>query len=251
MRLEGKVALVTGGGSGIGRETAILLAQEGAEVFCLDVNESGCEKTIELAAETGARIHCSKTDVSSSSDVEKVFRSCLDQHGKLDIVCHCAAVLMEDQPQLTEELSEEVWERVLKINLTGTFVVCKYAIIAMKPRKQGTIINVASTAAFLGNPYHAYTASKGGVIALSKVMAGAYAPDNIRVNVICPGPVDTSMMGSIFADSEAREAFEAMIPLGRIGRAGDIAQMIRYLASDESSWVTGGVFVIDGGCTAR
>lgn len=251
MRLQGKVAVVTGGGSGIGRETVILLAQEGAEVLCLDVDEAGCKKTLELASEARVRIRPVKADVSNSSDVEKAFRDCIDRHGRLDIVCHCAAVLMEDQPQLIEDLSEDVWERILKINLTGTFLVCKHAVKAMKPRKQGSIINVASTAALLGNPYHAYTASKGGVIALSRVIAGAYAPDNIRVNVICPGPLDTSMMGSVFADPQAREAFQTMVPLGRIGQAGDVAQMIRYLASDESSWVTGGMFVVDGGCTAR
>ena len=251
MRFQDKVALVTGGGSGIGRETAISLAKEGAEVLCVDVSEGRCRQTIELAAEAGARMGWAQADISSATDVEAAFRECTDRHGKLDIVCHCAAVLMDDQNQLVDELDMALWERIISTNLTGTFLVCKHAVKAMKLRRQGVIVNMASTAALQGNPYHAYTASKGGVVALSRAMASTYAADNIRVNVVCPGPVDTAMMGGMFGDPQVREAYRTAVPLGRIGHPAEIAQMILYLASDDASWVTGNVMVIDGGGNAR
>lgn len=251
MRLEGKVALVTGGGSGIGRETAILFAREGANVLCVDVDEAGCKKTVELAGQTQGKISVASADVTDSAQVEKAVQTCLDQYGKLDILCHSAGVFLEDQEQRVSEIDPDVWDRIIRINLTGTFLCCRYAIRAMQQNGGGSVINLASMAGLVGSMFHAYSASKGGIISLSRAMAVTYGPDNIRVNAICPGSVETPMTRLSLGAPEIKELISTMVPLGRVAQPGEIAQMALYLASDESAFVTGSTFVIDGGFTAQ
>lgn len=251
MRLEGEVALITGGGSGIGRDTAVLFAKEGADIVVLDLDAAECQKTIDLAGDSGSRIRFVKADVSKSPEVNDAVQFCLERYGKLSVLCNCAGIWLENQEQRVSEMDEELWERILKVNLTGTFLCCKYAIRAMLKNTQGSIVNLSSIQGLIGSRSHAYSASKGGIISLTRSIATTYAANSIRANVICPGPVETPMTRLLMENPQSREYMRALVPLGRFAQPKEIAKMALYLASDESSWVTGSVFVIDGGYTAR
>lgn len=252
-RLAGKVALITGAGGGQGRAAAVLFAREGARVVVADVKVEGGEETARMVNAAGGQAVFHATDVSQAQQVDAAVRLAVNTYGALHIMYNNAAVLHRKDALVTN-LDEDIWDLVLNVNLKGVYLGCKYAVPEIVKAGGGSIINVSSLAGLLGvGNVHAYTAAKGGVISLTRALAMAYASQNVRCNVICPGGVDTPMMAHVFhnPNPKFREMSEKGHPLGRLGTPEDIAQMALYLASDESSWVTGSVFTIDGGYAAR
>jgi NAD(P)-dependent dehydrogenase (short-subunit alcohol dehydrogenase family) len=247
MRLKDKVALITGAGSGIGRQTALLFSKEGAAVVCVDVNENA-------ARETAGMIQNSipvKADVSKAADCRQMVMAAERQFGKLNVLFNNAGIMhaKDDDAMST---SEEVWDLTLDINAKGVFLGCKYGIPALQRAGGGSVINTASFVAVLGaaTPQIAYTASKGAVLAMTRELAVIHARQNIRVNALCPGPLKTELLMS-FLNTEAKKQRRLVhIPMGRFGEAEEIARAALYLASDESSYVTGTEFLVDGGITA-
>ena len=248
MRLQGKVALVTGGGSGIGESTSILLGREKAKVAVADIQGESAEVTAEAINKAGGAAIALQTDVTQAADVEKMVKTTVKIYGKLDILINNAGMGATGD---VVELSEADWQRVMDVNLKGIFLGCKYAIPEMIKAGGGSIINIASMWAFVGGSVSCvYPASKAGILALSKSTALKYAPFNIRVNCVCPGHVETPLATSL-KDPEFRKAVVKKYPLGRLGRPLDVAYAVRFLASDESSFITGTEIVIDGGYTAQ
>jgi NAD(P)-dependent dehydrogenase (short-subunit alcohol dehydrogenase family) len=247
MRLKDKVALITGAGSGIGRASALLFAKEGAMVVCVDVNQKA-------AAETAAMIQGAlavKADVSKAADCEQMVAAAEKKFGKLNVMFNNAGI-MHAQDDDAVSTSEEIWDLTLDINAKGVFLGCKYGIPALKRAGGGSIINTASFVARLGaaTPQIAYTASKGAVLAMSRELAVIHARQNIRVNALSPGPLKTELLMS-FLNTEAKKQRRLVhVPMGRFGEAEEIAKAALYLASDDSSYVTGTEFLVDGGITA-
>jgi NAD(P)-dependent dehydrogenase (short-subunit alcohol dehydrogenase family) len=247
MRLKDKVALITGAGSGIGRASALLFSKEGASVVCVDVNEKA-------AAETAAMIKNAlavKADVSKAADCENMVAAAEKKFGKLDVMFNNAGIMhAKDDDAVTTD--EAVWDLTLDINAKGVFLGCKFGIPALKRAGGGSIINTASFVAHLGaaTPQIAYTASKGAVLAMSRELAVIHARQNIRVNALSPGPLKTELLMS-FLNTEAKKQRRLVhVPMGRFGEAEEIAKAALYLASDDSSYVTGTEFLVDGGITA-
>lgn len=252
-RLAGKVALITGAASGQGRAASLLFAQEGAKVVVADVQVEGGEETVRLVCERGGEAAFIATDVSRAADIEKAVRCAVDTYGQLNVLYNNAAVLHR-KDAFVVNLEEDTWDQVIAINLKGVYLGCKYAIPELIKAGSGSIINTSSLAGLLGmGNAHAYTAAKGGVISLTRAVAIAYASQKVRCNVICPGAVDTPMMAHVLhgTNLELRQRYERGHPIGRLGTPEDIASLALYLASDESSWVTGSVFTIDGGFSAQ
>ena len=252
-RLDGKVALITGAGSGFGRASGILFAKEGAKVAVVDYVPEGGEETVRVIKEAGGEAIFVNADVSKTEDVKRMIRTTVDTYGKLDILFNNAGVAMGQVP-LTET-TEEQWNRDISINLTGVWLGMKYAIPEMTKRGGGVIISTASVAGFmavLDVPVE-YNVSKAGVIILTKVAAAEFADQNIRVNCICPGNCVTPqcLNYNIERAVEGREValrkMNAMQLIGRMGRAEEIAQVALFLACDDSSFVTGEALVADGG----
>jgi NAD(P)-dependent dehydrogenase (short-subunit alcohol dehydrogenase family) len=251
MRLEGKVALITGASSGIGRESALLFAREGAKVVVADVGDTGGAAVVaEIEAAGGAALYV-HADVSQAADAEGMVRAAEEHFGKLDVLFNNAGIMhSDDDNAITTE--ESVWDLTMNINLKGVFLGCKYGIPALRRAGGGSIINVASFVALLGaaTPQLAYTASKGGVLAMTRELAVIHARENIRVNAICPGPLRTELLMK-FLNTEAKKQRRLVhIPMGRFGEAIEIARSALFLASDESSFTTGATFTVDGGITA-
>lgn len=251
MRLKDKVALITGAGSGIGRETALLFAQEGACVIVVDVNDEGGQATVKQIEDQGGQATYVHADVSQAADCEGMVRMAEETYGRLNVLFNNAGIMhsRDDNAMTTDE---EVWDLTMAINLKGVFLGCKYGIPALRRAGGGSIINTASFVALLGaaTPQIAYTASKGGVLAMSRELAIVHARENIRVNALCPGPLRTELLMK-FLDTEAKKQRRLVhIPMGRFGEAKEMAQAALYLASDESSFVTGAAFTVDGGITA-
>jgi len=247
-RLEGRVAIITGAGSGIGRESALLFAREGAKVVVSDyVSEVG-EETVRQIKESGGEAIFIKTDVSKASDAERMVNKTVGEYGKLDILHNNAGIL--GKVAFTGDVTEEDWDRVISVNLRGVFLCSKYAVREMVKQEGGVIVNTASSMGLVGLPGNtAYSAAKGGVIQFTKTMSLEYASSNIRVNCICAGWIDTPMnenLGERITSWTLRET-----PMGRWGRPEEIAQAALYLASDESSFVNGTALVVDGGWIAR
>ncbi len=251
MRLEGKVALITGASSGIGRESALLFAREGAQIVVADVSDAaGAAVVAEIEAAGGAAVYV-HADVSQAADAEGMVHAAEERFGKLDVLFNNAGIMhSDDDNAITTE--ESVWDLTMNINLKGVFLGCKYGIPALRRTGGGSIINVASFVALLGaaTPQLAYTASKGGVLAMTRELAVIHARENIRVNAICPGPLRTELLMK-FLNTEAKKQRRLVhIPMGRFGEAIEIAKSALFLASDESSFTTGATFTVDGGITA-
>lgn len=251
MRLEKKVAIITGAGSGIGREAALIFAREGASVVIGDVNEAAGRETADRIQATGGRATFHRTDVSSAAEVDALVNAAEERFGRLDVMFNNAGIFPDDDGSVTNT-SEETWDLVMRVNLKGVFLGCKYAIPAMQRAGGGSIVNVASFVALVGaaTPQIAYTASKGGVLSMTREIAVEFARQNIRANALCPGPVDTPLLQSILSDPAKRQRRMVHIPAGRPALAVEIANAALFLASDESSYVNGATFTVDGGLTA-
>jgi NAD(P)-dependent dehydrogenase (short-subunit alcohol dehydrogenase family) len=250
MRLEGKVALITGAGSGIGRETALLFAQEGAKIVAVDVNDESGQETVRLIGDASAAVYV-HADVSKASDCEKMVRAAEETFGKLNVLFNNAGI-MHSQDDNAMNTEEDVWDLTMSVNLKGVFLGCKYGIPALQRAGGGSVINTASFVAFLGaaTPQLAYTASKGGVLAMTRELAVIHARENIRVNALCPGPLRTDLLMKFLNTEEKRQRRLVHIPMGRFGEAKEMAFSALFLASDESSYLTGAEFLVDGGITA-
>ncbi len=254
MRLKDKIAIVTGAASGIGRATAVLFAQEGAQVIATDVNDAGGEETIKQINQSGGRGKYYHLDVSQETAVADVFQKVIDEFGHLDVLFNNAGIAGTNKP--TDELTEEEWNQVLDINLKGVFFCEKYALRQMKKQKSGSIINNSSIYGIIGAPdVPPYHASKGAVRLLTKTDALIYAKYNIRVNSVHPGfiwtPMVENFVNSAPDPAATKEYINNLHPLGHIGEPNDIAYGVLYLASDEAKFVTGTELIIDGGYTAR
>ena len=249
MRLKDKVALITGGSSGIGKETVILFAKEGAQVVLADVNEEAAGQVIQELE--GFPVKFIKTDVSSAKDCEAMVAFAEKEFGALHTLFNNAGIMhsSDDNAEVTEE---DIWDLTMNINAKGVFLGCKYGIPALKRAGGGSIINTASFVALLGaaTPQIAYTASKGAVLSLTRELSVIHARENIRVNALCPGPLRTELLMKFLNTEEKKQRRLVHVPMGRFGEAAEMAQAVLYLASDESSYVTGTDFVVDGGITA-
>ena len=251
MRLEGKVALITGAGSGIGRETALLFSREGARVVVVDVNKAAGQETVRLVQEQDCQATFVLADVSTARDCEAMVRAAEEAYGNLHVLFNNAGIMLSDDDDAVST-PEETWDRTMQVNLKGVFLGCKFGIPALRRAGGGSIINTASFVALLGaaTPQLAYTASKGGVLALTRELAVVHARENIRVNALCPGPLHTDLLMKFLNTEEKKQRRLVHIPVGRFGEAREMAQAALYLASDESSFVTGATFTVDGGITA-
>jgi len=235
MRLENKVAIITGGASGIGKESSLLFAKEGAKIVVVDVNDAEGEKTVAEIKTAGGEAVYAHADISKAADCEAMVKTAEDQFGKLNVMFNNAGIMdsRDDNALVTEE---EVWDLTMAINLKGVFLGCKY----------GIAVGLMGAA----TPQVAYTASKGGVIALTRELSVIHARENIRVNALCPGPLRTELLMK-FLDTEAKKQKRLVhIPMGRFGEAKEMAFAALFLASDESSYTTGTEFVVDGGITS-
>lgn len=246
MRLKDKVTLITGAGSGIGQASARLFAREGAKVVCVDLKGETAEAT---AREVGGAAFAA--DVSKAKDAEAMVAFAEKTYGRLDVAFNNAGVFHPDDDSVTNT-SEEIWDFVININLKGVFLGCKYEIPALLRAGGGAIINTASFVAILGAaaPQIAYTASKGGVLSMTREIAVEFARKNIRCNALCPGPVETPLLAELLSDPARRQRRLVHIPPGRFARAEEMANAALFLASDEASYVNGSTFLVDGGITA-
>jgi NAD(P)-dependent dehydrogenase (short-subunit alcohol dehydrogenase family) len=251
-RLAGKVAIVTGGGSGIGRAGAQAFAREGAHVVVADIAEDRAKRIADGIVADGGSAVAATADVASSEQVQGLVAGALERFGKIDVLFHCAADVhfVNTQDRRLTEMPEEVWDRMIAIHLTGTFLLCKYVGRAMLERKSGSIVLTATTDALIGCAgLDAYTAAKGGVVAVTRSLAAGLGPDGIRVNAICPAFVATESQMEWMADP-ARKATLDPLHLLPIATPEQIAPFAVYLASDEAAVATGGIYPIDSGYMA-
>ena len=250
MRLEGKVALISGGGRGQGAVEAKLFAREGAKVVFGDVLDDGGKQVEAEIHEAGAEATYVHLDVTREDDWQAAVNTAVDRYGKLDILVNNAGILIRKG---IEDTTEEDWDQVMGVNAKGTFLGTKHAIPAMRQAGGGSIVNISSTAGLVASPSGSasYTASKGAVRLLTKSTAIQYAREGIRCNSVHPGPIDTDMIRETLTDPARLEERMQRLPMGRVGTAEEIAYGVLYLASDEASFVTGSELVIDGGTTAQ
>ena len=251
MRLTNKNAIITGAGSGIGREAALLFAIEGASVLVADLNELAGNAVVREIEQVGGKATFVRVDVSSEIEVRNMIHAAEAAFGKLDVIMNNAGIFPDADGSVTDT-SEETWDLVMNINLKGVFFGCKYAIPALLRAGGGSIVNVASFVALMGAavPQIAYTASKGAVLSMTREIAAEFARKNIRANALCPGPVETPLLNAILSDPVKRQRRLVHIPPGRFARASEIANAALFLASDESSFVNGTAFLVDGGITS-
>jgi NAD(P)-dependent dehydrogenase (short-subunit alcohol dehydrogenase family) len=245
------VCLITGAGSGIGRETALLFGREGAHVVAVDLNEEAARETADLVQSASGHATSFRADVSRAADCEAMVKHAEGQFGALHVMFNNAGIMHSDDGNAVDT-TEEVWNTTIDINLKGVFLGCKFGIPALRRAGGGSLINTASFVALLGaaTPQIAYTASKGGVLALTRELAVLHARENIRVNSICPGPLRTELLMKFLNTEEKKQRRLVHIPMGRFGEAKEIANAALFLAGDESSFITGSELVVDGGITA-
>jgi NAD(P)-dependent dehydrogenase (short-subunit alcohol dehydrogenase family) len=251
-RLFGKVALITGAGMGIGREASLLFAEHGARVIVADINHQAADETVALVQAAGGEAIAVSGDVALEADVKRLVAEGVQAYKALHILYNNAGVLWKDRDRSVLETDDTHWERVIAINLKSVFWVTKYGIPHLQRAGGGSIIMVGSVSALAGftRAQDAYTAAKGGLISLNKSLAIQFAKDNIRSNIIHPGIVDTPLQAPYLTEA-LRKEFETGIPLGRIAHPREIASVALFLASDESSYMTGAELVVDGGFMAR
>lgn len=253
-KLAGQTAIVTGGGSGIGRATVLRFAEEGANVVAADFNLAGAEETVKLAAELAGKVRAFRADVSQAADAEAMVNFAVASFGELDILINNAGL---GTPGTVVSTVEAEWDRIMNTNVKGTFLCSKYAVaqfLKQPETRRGNIVNLSSIVALMGVVDRAaYGASKGAIYALTKAMAADHVKDNIRVNCVCPGTIDTPwvdrMVNSYNDPSEARRRMVARQPIGRLGSPEEIAGAIFYLAGPDAGFVTGSALIIDGGFT--
>lgn len=251
MRLGGKVALITGAGSGIGRASAELFAREGARVVVVDMNDTGGRETVATIEKAGGCAAFAHADVSKAVDAQHMIAFAEQTFGSLHILFNNAGIFLDADGSVTAT-DEAVWDITLAVNLKGVFLGCKYGIPALLRAGSGVVINTASFVALMGAaaPQIAYTASKGGVVALTREIAVEFARQGIRANALCPGPVETPLLTELLADPVRRARRLVHVPPGRFARPEEVAQAALFLASNESSYINGTAFLVDGGITA-
>ncbi len=252
MRLAGKVILVTGAASGMRRVATAVFASHGAKVIAADVNVAGLDAVVAgLDAGQADLVLPVTGSVTDGDDVRRMVQAGVERFGKLNVLYNNAGIMPEADTSVIET-ADDVWDEILDVNLKSIFLVCKHGIPALIAAGGGSIVNIASFVALVGctNPQDAYTASKGGVLALTRSLAVQYGPMGIRANAICPGPILTPMTEQLFPNEEERLRRLNRIPLGRFGRAEDIVNAGVFLASDEAAYVTGIMLTVDGGLTA-
>ena len=250
-RLAGRTALITGGGSGIGRESALLFAAEGAAVLVADRDTRAGRAVCDAIGEAGGRAHFAETDVSRGEDVARAVAEAERVFGALHVLFNNAGIFPA-QDGSPVDTPESVWDEVMTVNLKSVFLGCKHGIPALLRAGGGSIVNTASFVAVMGaaTSQIAYTASKGGVLAMTREIAVEYARRGIRANALCPGPVDTPLLAQLLAEPAARARRLVHVPMGRLAKAREVAQAALFLASEESAYVNGATFLVDGGITA-
>ncbi len=251
MRLKDKVALITGAANGIGKETALLFAGEGAAVAAVDLQEEAGLGVVAEIEGRGGRAVFVRADVSRAEECRAMIEQAEHYFGALHILFNNAGIMMGEDGD-AQQTDEAVWDRTLSVNLKSVFLGCKFGIPALRRSGGGSVINTASFVAKMGaaTPQIAYTASKGGVLAMTRELAVIHARENIRVNALCPGPLRTELLMNYLDTEEKRQRRLVHIPMGRFGEAKEIAQAALFLASDESCYLTGTDFLVDGGITA-
>ena len=253
MRLKDKVCVITGGGSGMGALACQLFAQEGAKVVAGDVSVEALQKVQKEVAASGGQMVGHPCDVSKENDCRSLIKKAVDSFGGVDVLYNNAGIFPSEDGSILDNV-EAVYDKVFAVNVKGSVFCCKYAVPEMRKRGKGSVVNVASFVALLGCtvPQDAYTISKGAVVALTKSMAVQFGKEQIRTNVICPGPIETPLLTSWLLNNPVeRDKRLPRIPLGRFGKAAEVVNLAIYLASDESSWTNGAVMVVDGGITSN
>ncbi len=253
MRLEDKVAIITGAGGGMGRVASELFAAEGAKIVVAEFDEEAGEETVKLVREAGGKASFVKTDVSDEASAARMVKHATEIYGRVDVLYNNAGIMPEADHSVVDT-DVDTWDKVMAVNVRGVFLGCKYAIPKMVEQGSGSIINISSFVALLGCsvPQDAYTASKGALLSLTRSLAVQFGPSGVRTNAICPGPVETPLlMDWLVKDEEAKRIRLARNPSGRFGKPEEIVNMALYLASDESRWTNGATLVVDGGISVN
>jgi len=250
-RLKDKVALITGAGSGIGRESSLVWASEGASIVAVDIDQKAAQHTADAVHAAGGRAIAVQADVARAQDCERMIAQAEREYGKLNILFNNAGI-MHSQDDDAVSTDESVWDVTMNVNAKGVFFGCKYGIPALRRAGGGAIVNTASFVAVVGaaTPQVAYTASKGAVLAMTRELAIVHARENIRINALCPGPLKTELLMKFLDTDEKKQRRLVHIPMGRFGEAQEIARAALFLVSDDASFVTGTEFLVDGGITA-
>jgi meso-butanediol dehydrogenase/(S,S)-butanediol dehydrogenase/diacetyl reductase len=247
-RLQGKVAVITGAASGIGTATARHFAREGAQLMLADINEAGGAAIIEELTGAGAPVAFRQVDVSELGQVEVLMQAAVDRFGRLDVVFNNAGVGAYGK---APDMDPELWRRVIAVDLDSVYYGCRAAIPHLRRAGGGSIINTASISGLFGDyGLVAYSAAKGAVVNLTRTVAIDHARENIRVNAVCPGPIETALLTPLLAIPGAVEQYTSLIPMGRVGRAEEVAAVVAFLCSDDASYISGAAIPVDGGLTA-